>query len=47
MPRIRLSALPAWPVVMGALIYGWIEWIALTRSRAADAVQEARRVFRV
>jgi hypothetical protein len=42
MHRIRWSALPAWPVIIGAMICGVVEWIALTRSRAADAVHQAR-----
>jgi hypothetical protein len=32
-----------WPALAAALLYGLVEWTALCRSRAADAMDDARR----
>lgn len=40
------STLAAWPAVAAALVYGFVEWLALSRSRAADALALWRRTLK-
>jgi hypothetical protein len=38
----RLPAVHVWPAFAAALIDGLVEWVALSRWRAADALHAAR-----
>jgi hypothetical protein len=42
----RLPSWQAWPAIAAALLYGLIEWLALTRSRVCDRLQQARHAVR-
>jgi len=39
------SILVAWPALAAALVYGLVEWLALSRSRAGDAFGAWRRTL--
>ena len=43
MSKPRLSFMQHWPAIAAACLYGWVEWIALSRSRAIDALVQLRR----
>lgn len=45
MPSPTRSILVAWPSLAAALAYGLVEWAALSRSRAADALSAWRRTL--
>jgi hypothetical protein len=46
MSRTRLPAPHAWPAIAAALLYGLVEWLALSRSRAGDRLHQARQGLR-
>jgi hypothetical protein len=42
MQRLRWQALQVWPVLAAAVAVGLVEWLALSRWRAVDALLDAQ-----
>jgi hypothetical protein len=45
MVRLLRPAFAAWPALAAALVYGLVEWLALSRSRAGDSVAAWRQAI--
>jgi hypothetical protein len=46
MSKTCLPTPHTWPAIAAALLYGLVEWAALSRSRAGDLLHQARQGFR-
>jgi hypothetical protein len=46
MPLLLKSHRSIWPTVAAAVLVGLLEWLALSRSRGADALRAARQGLR-